>query len=285
MLLKVFFACLLIIVFKKTLAYGSININENINGALLGELESGEILYEYNVDEVFAIASVSKIMTYIVMMDKVYAGEVSLDDQVVVSEYAASIRGSGFDLEAGEVVKLETLAEGLMIVSGNDSATAIAEHVAGSEGKFIEMMNERAKGLGLETASFINPHGLPKDDGSGENFVHNSMSVSDLYKLSRYVIKKYPEILEITKKPILDLPDRNFNKNATNPMLSVFEEADGLKTGYTKRAGSCLVSTMPIKRDGEEIRLIGIILGGETKLERDSKTEELLNYGKNNFVK
>jgi D-alanyl-D-alanine carboxypeptidase (penicillin-binding protein 5/6) len=278
---KTLLLCLIIIMLTNTLVFADININENIKGALLGDLE-GEILYDYNINQQLAIASISKLMTYTVMMDKVSAGEISLDDDVVISGHAAATEGSNFGILAGETIKLRTLVEGMLIVSGNDCATAVAEYVGITQDNFVNMMNTKASELGLLSASFINPHGLPiNDEETGQNY----MSVSDLYKLVQHVLRTYPEILEITKRPELVITERNFSRAATNPILGVVEGADGLKTGYTDKAGICLVSTMPVKGNGIDYRLIGIILGAQTHEDRINKTIELLEYGKNNFIK
>jgi len=278
---KTLLLCLIIIMLTNTLVFADININENIKGALLGDLE-GEILYDYNINQQLAIASISKLMTYTVMMDKVSAGEISLDDDVVISGHAAATEGSNFGILAGETIKLRTLVEGMLIVSGNDCATAVAEYVGKTQDNFVNMMNTKASELGLLSASFINPHGLPiNDEETGQNY----MSVSDLYKLVQHVLRTYPEILEITKRPELVITERNFSRAATNPILGVVEGADGLKTGYTDKAGICLVSTMPVKGNGLDYRLIGIILGAQTHEDRINKTIELLEYGKNNFIK
>jgi len=278
---KTLLLCLIIIMLTNTLVFADININENIKGALLGDLE-GEILYDYNINQQLAIASISKLMTYTVMMDKVSAGEISLDDDVVISGHAAATEGSNFGILAGETIKLRTLVEGMLIVSGNDCATAVAEYVGITQDNFVNMMNTKASELGLLSASFINPHGLPiNDEETGQNY----MSVSDLYKLVQHVLRTYPEILEITKRPELVITERNFSRAATNPILGVVEGADGLKTGYTDKSGICLVSTMPVKGNGLDYRLIGIILGAQTHEDRINKTIELLEYGKNNFIK
>ncbi|MDF2617325.1 MAG: D-Ala-D-Ala carboxypeptidase [Sedimentibacter sp.] len=244
---------------------------------MLGDLETGEVLYEYNINEQLAMASVTKIMTYLVMMDAVTKGEISLDDDVVISGHAAATEGSNFGVLSGETVKLSLLVKGMLIVSGNDCATAIAEHVGKTEDNFVIMMNSKASELNLMSASFVNPHGLPIDDNeTGQNH----MSVSDIYKLVRHILSTYPQMLEVTKQPQLVVPERNFNKTATNPILGIVEGADGLKTGYTDKAGLCLVSTMPVKGNGQDYRLIAILMGSETAEERLEKTKTLLEYGK-----
>lgn len=278
---KVISLCLLIVILTNTVVYGEININENIKGALLGDLETGEILYEYNINEQLAIASISKLMTYLVMMDAVTDGKISLDDDVVISGHAATTEGSKFGLLSGETVKLSMLVKGMLVVSGNDCATAIAEHVGRTEDNFVKMMNEKASELGLLSASFVNPHGLPiNDDETGQNH----MSVSDIYKLVRHILTNYPELLEVTKLKELTIQERNFSKAATNPVLGVVEGADGLKTGYTDKAGICLVSTMPVTGKEQDFRIIGIVMGAQTHEERLDKTKTLLEYGKNNFI-
>ncbi len=278
---KLLSLCLVIIMFTNTNAFGEININENIKGALLGDLETGEVLYEYNINEQLAMASVTKIMTYLVMMDAVTKGEISLDDDVVISGHAAATEGSNFGILSGETIKLSLLVKGMLIVSGNDCATAIAEHIGKTEDNFVIMMNSKASELGLLSASFVNPHGLPIDDNeTGQNH----MSVSDIYKLVRHILSTYPQMLEITKEPQLVVTERNFNKTATNPILGIVEGVDGLKTGFTDKAGLCLVSTMPVTGNGQDYRLIAILMGSETAEERLEKTKTLLEYGKNNFT-
>ncbi|MEL7606264.1 MAG: D-alanyl-D-alanine carboxypeptidase family protein [Sedimentibacter saalensis] len=278
---KLLSLCLVIIMLTNTIAFGEININENIKGALLGDLETGEVLYEYNINEQLAMASVTKIMTYLVMMDAVSKGDISLDDDVVISGHAAATEGSNFGILSGETVKLSLLVKGMLIVSGNDCATAIAEHVGKTEDNFVIMMNSKASELGLLSASFVNPHGLPIDDNeTGQNH----MSVSDIYKLVRHILLTYPQMLEVTKQPQLVVPERNYSKTATNPILGIVEGADGLKTGYTDKAGLCLVSTMPVKGNGQDYRLVAILMGSATAEERLEKTKLLLEYGKNNFT-
>lgn len=277
---KVLSLCLLIMMLSNIVVFGEININQNINAALLGDLETGEILYEYNIDEQLAIASISKLMTYLVMKDAIAKGEVSLEDDVLISGHTAATEGSKFGLLSGESVKLDLLVKGMLVVSGNDCATAIAEHVGKTEDNFVKMMNEKAAEVGLLSASFVNPHGLPIND---EETGQNHMSASDIYKLARHILTKYPEVTEVTKLSQLVVPERNFSKAATNPVFGVVEGVDGLKTGYTDKAGICLVSTVPVEGKEEDYRLIGIIMGAKTHEERLDKTKTLLEYGKNDF--
>lgn len=277
---KVISLCLIIIMLSNVAAFGEINVNEYIKGAILGDLETGEVLYEYNINEQLAIASITKLMTYLLMKEAIEAGKISLDDDVIISGHAAATEGSRFGIKTGEAIKLSLLVKGMLIVSGNDCATAIAEHVGKSEQSFVKMMNEKASELGLMSASFVNPHGLPiNDDETGQNH----MSISDIYKLARYILTKYPETLDITSQKELVVTERKFSKTATNPVLGVVEGCDGLKTGYTDKSGLCLVSTMPVTGSGQDFRLIAVIMGAQSHEDRINKTKELLEYGRDNF--
>lgn len=277
---KILSLCLIVIMLSNTVIFGEINVNNNIKGALLGDLETGEILYEYNIDEQLAMASITKLMTYLLMMEAVEEEKISLNDDVVISGHAASTEGSSFGILSGETLNLDMLVKGMLIVSGNDCATAIAEHVGGTVDNFVKMMNEKASELGLLSASFINPHGLPIND---EETGQNHMSISDIYKLVKHILTNYPELLEITKQQELVIQERNYQKEATNPLLTVLDGVDGLKTGYTDKAGLCLVSTLPVNGNGQDYRLIAIIMGAQTHEERINKSTELLKYGMNNY--
>ncbi|QSX05172.1 D-alanyl-D-alanine carboxypeptidase [Sedimentibacter sp. zth1] len=260
------------------------NVSEKIKGALLGDLDSGTILYEYNIDKPLALASITKLMTYTILMDNIKEGKLKLDDEMTISHNAANTVGSVFGMVEGEKIKVSKMIEALLIVSGNDVATAIAENVSGSVESFVFQMNEKAKELGLTSAIFINPNGLPEDNVTPDQ---NYMSVRDLYTFVQYVLKTYPEILETTKKPELNLPERNFSKSSTNPLFGIVDGVDGLKTGYTDEAGICLVSTLPVGKQGEgteDYRIISIVMGAQTHPERIEKSQALLDYGRNNFI-
>ncbi|EOD00540.1 D-alanyl-D-alanine carboxypeptidase family protein [Caldisalinibacter kiritimatiensis] len=279
---KIFTFIIVITILFTNIAYADGNIEDGLKSVLLGEYKSGEIVYNYNVDTPMEIASITKLMTYLVTMDLVSEGKVGLDDIVTVSQNASRVGGSSFNLKAGERVKLSTLLDSILIVSGNDSCVAIAEYVAGTEEKFVEMMNKKAKDIGLKTARFLNSSGLPEKDGQ------NMMSTRDIFKLSRYVISKYPKILNATRMINLNVETRNFNKENTNSVLRKIPELDGLKTGYTDLAGYCLVSTLPVmqsSKNTENFRLIGIIMGAKSEEQRRNKTIELLKYGIDNYEK
>lgn len=276
-------AIIISLLFVSSFSYGEVPFNEDeAKTLLLGDWETGEILYQKNIDKQVEIASITKLMTYIITMDKINEGKISLDDMVLVSHNAATIGGSTFWLREGEKVKLETLLEALLIVSGNDAAVAIAEHVSGTEEEFVKLMNEKAKDIGLNNTKYINASGMPVDD------LQNVMTTRDIFNLSRYVISKYPQILKITCKPRLEIESRNFSKENTNVLIGKMENVDGLKTGFTDEAGYCLVSTMEVPAEIEgylPYRLIAIEMGAKDKKTRKEVSTGLLNYGLNNFSK
>lgn len=236
----------------------------NAKAFVLMDPISGRILLEKNSQEKMAMASTTKIMTAIVALEK---GD--LQSQIRVSPRAASIGGSSFYLKPGDVLTLEDMLFGLMLPSGNDAAVAIAEHIAGTEDKFVQIMNQKALELGALNTHFTNPHGL--DDPE-----HYTTAV-DLAVISRYALKniKFREIVQTKTKEIKygDIDRQIFN---TNRLLWEFEGADGIKTGYTGKAGRCLVATA--KNNG--FHLLSVVLGSQNHFE-DSK--KLLNYGFENY--
>ena len=259
-------------------------VDDRLKGALLGDLETNEILYEYNVDKPLPLASISKLMTYSILMDKVAEGKIKLDDEITISNNAANTEGSKFGMVEGEKIKVSMMIEALLIISGNDVATAIAEHIAGTEEEFVKMMNDKAKTLGLTSATFVNPHGLPEENTQPDQ---NYMSIKDLYTFVRYLLTTYPQVLETTKKTELVIPERNFSRKSTNPLFGEVDGVDGLKTGYTDEAGICLVSTLPVKgqnENSEDYRIIAIVMGAQTHPERIEKSKALLEHGRNEYI-
>ncbi|MFR8494898.1 MAG: D-alanyl-D-alanine carboxypeptidase family protein, partial [Parvimonas micra] len=219
----------------------------------------------------------SKLMTYYLVKEKIAEGKLKMEDQVKISINASREEGSSLNLKAGEQISIKDLLDGLMVVSGNDSAVALAEVVAESESKFVTMMNEKAKELGLQNATFTNASGLTK------NGQDNKMSTRDIFTLSKAIIEKYPEVLEYAKTTVLEQPSRNFKKESTIPLVGQVEGVDGLKTGHTDEAGYCLVSTMKIKKGETEFRVISVLMGAKTKADRAQYMKDMLNYAKQNI--
>ena len=258
-------------------SYAIFGIEKKTTASLIGDANSGALFIAENIDEALPIASISKLMTFFLVKEKIAEGKFKLEDKVKVSVTASSEEGSSLDLKAGEEISVKDLLDGLMIVSGNDAAVALAELVGETESKFVTMMNEKASELGLKNATFTNASGLTK------NGQDNKMSTRDIFTLSKTIIEKYPEVLEYAKTTVLEQPSRNFKKESTIPLVWEVEGVDGLKTGHTDEAGYCLVSTMKIKKGESEFRIISVLMGAKTKADRAQYMKDMLNYAKQNI--
>lgn len=259
--------------------FATIDISSDIRAAVVGDAATGEVFYQVNGDETVEIASVTKIMTYLLAREAIAEGRASFDDVVIVSRNSATTEGSALGLTEGSEYVLETLMNAIMIASGNDAAVAIAEHIAGTEEAFIQAMHDKAIQLGITSARFINPSGMPLDDDETDQ---NFMSANDLFKLSAYLLNKYPDVTDITIQKEFSMPERNFKRFATNPLLNEMEGVDGLKTGYTDKAGLCLVSTIPytdLEDSNKDRRVIAVLMGAQSHDDRIVKSKELLEYG------
>ncbi|WP_029948790.1 D-alanyl-D-alanine carboxypeptidase family protein [Parvimonas micra] len=258
-------------------SFAIFGIENKTTASLIGDAKSGALFVAENIDEPLSIASISKLMTYYLVKEKISEGKIKMEDKVKVSKNASLEEGSSLDLKEGEEITIKDLLDGLMIVSGNDSAVALAEVVAETESKFVTLMNEKASELGLKHASFSNASGLMK------NGQDNKMSTRDIFQLSKAIIEKYPEVLEYAKTTVLEQPSRNFKKESTIPLVGQVEGVDGLKTGHTDEAGYCLVSTMTIKKGESEFRIISVLMGARTKADRAQYMKDMLNYAKQNI--
>lgn len=243
--------------------------------ALLMDADSGQIFYELNIDEPLPVASISKLMTLVLVLEALNDGKVALADLVTTSEYAASMGGSQVWLEPGEQLTLEEMLYAIAVGSANDAAVAAAEYLAGSESAFASLMNQRARELGLIHSEYSNASGLPPTLlGLGGRQV---MSARDVAELARHALT-VPRLLEFvstyeytmrsnsTKKPVL------WNNNK---LLRRYQGVDGLKTGFTTEAGYCIAATA--KRN--ELRLIAVVLGSSSEASRESDITKLLDYG------
>ncbi|HBH13446.1 MAG TPA: hypothetical protein DDX29_10090, partial [Clostridiales bacterium] len=280
---KVTVLLLIAILLTSINGFATIDISSDIRAAVVGDTAAGEVFYQFNGDETVEIASVTKIMTYLLAREAIAEGKASFDDLVIVSKNAATTKGSALGLAEGSEYPLKTLMNAIMIASGNDAAVAIAEHIAGTEEGFIQAMHDKAMQLGITSARFINPSGMPLDD---EETDQNFMSANDLFKLSAYLLNEYPDVTDITIQKEFAMPERNFIRSATNPLLDEMEGVDGLKTGYTDKAGLCLVSTLPYKDQedsNKDRRIIAVLMGAQNHDDRISKSKELLEYGYYNY--
>ncbi|WP_440996211.1 D-alanyl-D-alanine carboxypeptidase family protein [Arhodomonas sp. SL1] len=232
---------------------------------ILMDYHSGRVLAERNPGQRRDPASITKLMTAYTVFKELEAGNISADDEVVVSERAWRAPGSRMFIEVGDRIRLEDLLRGMIIQSGNDASIAMAEHVAGSEDTFAQVMNQYADALGMENTHYVNATGLPHED-------HYS-SAEDTAKLARALISEFPEYYEYYS-------ERNFTWNGIeqsnrNKLLWRDDTVDGLKTGYTQAAGYCLASSA--EREG--MRLISVVLGAANANARLNQSQSLLNYG------
>ena len=245
----------------------------NSKSGLLMEVNSGQILFEKNMDERLAVASMTKMVGLIIIMEKLENGELSLDDVVTASKNASGMGGSQIYLSLGEEMTVRDLIKGITMASANDATVAMAEKIAGSEEKFVELMNLKVKELGLKNTNFVNSTGLDEDN-------HFSSSY-DMAIIAKELLK-YEKILEFTSVYEDYLRVNTSNKFwlvNTNKLVRLYEGADGLKTGFTDLAGYCMAVTA--KRDG--MRLLAIVLGEESGKVRNSEVSELLDYGFDNY--
>jgi len=239
------------------------------SSAILVEASTSQVLYEKNSDVPMPPASITKVMTLLLGFEAISKGDAKWDDLVNVSENAWRMEGSKMFLELGSKVPYREIIKGISIVSANDGCVALAEHLSGSEKAFVALMNQRAKELGMTNSTFKNCTGLPEEG--------HVLSAKDIATLSLYLVQNYPEILEIESTKEFTFNNiRQFNRN---PLLGVYEGADGLKTGWTEEAGYCLVATAK----QNDIRLIAVILNTKSENERKTAAQEMLTYGFKNF--
>ncbi len=239
--------------------------------AILMEASSGQVLYELNADEKLPIASVTKTMTMLLIMEALDFGKISLDDSVTVSEYAASMGGSQVFLEVGEQMSVQDMLKAIAVASGNDAAVAMAEFVAGTEPAFVELMNKRAEELGCTNTHFINCNGLD------ETAEHHS-TARDVAIISRELLK-HPKILDYTTIWMDTLRGGEFGLSNTNKLIRFYKGANGLKTGSTSAAKYCLSATA--KRN--DMQLIAVVLAAPSSAERFASATKLLDYGFANY--
>ena len=242
-------------------------------GSILIENSTGEILMDENSKEHRAPASMTKIMTLLLIMESIDSGKIKLTDKVTIGDNASSMGGSQVFLNPGEVMTVEELIKSICVMSANDSAVAMAEYVAGTEEKFVKMMNDKVKELGLKDTNFENVHGL---DSENHYSCPYDMAMIAKELLKHDIILKYSSIYE-------DYLKKNDGSSIwmvnTNRLIRYYDGLDGLKTGFTDTAGYCLTATA--KRNG--MRLISVVMGEDTIENRSKDTIELLDYGFNNY--
>jgi D-alanyl-D-alanine carboxypeptidase (penicillin-binding protein 5/6) len=249
----------------------------NAASAVLMEASTGKVLYENNADTPLPPASVTKIMTLLIIYDSISSGKIKMTDTVTVSEHAASMGGSQIFLEAGETQSVETLTKSIAIASANDAAVAMAEYIGGSEEGFVALMNDKAKALGMKNTTFKNACGLDTDG--------HLMSARDIAVMSRELTVKYPDIKKYTttwQDTITHTTKKGsseFGLTNTNKLIKWYNGATGLKTGSTGKALYCLSGTAT--RDGMD--LIAVVMAAPDPKVRFQEVMKLLDYGFANF--
>lgn len=252
---------------------GQAEIDISAPSAVLMEASTGTVIYEKDADTARPPASVTKVMTMLLIFDALEAGSIHLEDEVTTSEYAASMGGSQVFLEPGEIQTVDTMLKCIAVASANDACVAMAEYICGSEEEFVRKMNERAKGLGMDNTNFVNCNGL---DAEG-----HVTSARDIALMSRELIAKYPQIHDYSMIWMENITHNTskgtseFGLTNTNKLVRQYKYATGLKTGSTGEAKFCVSAT------GEKngIEMIAVVMGAETSKERFADAVKLLNHG------
>ena len=254
----------------------AVELDTKGKSAFLMDVATGTVLYEKNAHEPLAPASVTKVMTMLLVMEAIDAGKIGWDDTVTASEAAAAKGGSQIYLKVGETMSVFDMVKSIAVSSANDCACAMAEHLSGSESAFVDMMNARARELGMNDTNFVNCTGL--DDGPEAK--NHRTSAHDIAIMSRELLKNHPDIKKFTTIWMDTVRDGAFGLSNTNKMIRFYNGATGLKTGFTSGAGYCLSASA--QRDGME--LIAVVMGCETSAHRFNTCKGLLDYGFANFA-
>ena len=244
--------------------------------AVLMDVATGTVLYESNPHEALAPASVTKVMTMLLIMEAIDSGKIGWDDMVTASEAAAAKGGSQIYLKVGETMSVSDMLKSIAVSSANDCACAMAEHIAGSEAAFVDRMNTRARELGMNDTHFVNCTGLDDDDSAK---AHRT-SAYDIALMSRELLKNHPMIKKYTTIWMDTVRGGAFGLSNTNKLIRFYQGATGLKTGFTTGAGYCLSASA--LRDGME--LIAVVMGAQTSQARNAACKSLLDYGFANFA-
>ncbi|MDQ0205795.1 D-alanyl-D-alanine carboxypeptidase family protein [Alkalicoccobacillus murimartini] len=247
---------------------------ENASSAIVMERDTGEILYEHNSEESLPPASMTKIMTMLLIMEAIDKEQLKYEDMIRVSENAASMGGSQIFLEPGEEMSVQDMLKGIAVASGNDASVAMAEHLGGTEAGFSEMMNEKAEELGLKKTHFSNSNGLPVDN--------HYTSAHDLAIMAKELLK-YEDITKFTgiyEDYLRSDTEKPFWLVNTNKLVRFYPGVDGLKTGYTKEAKYGLTATA--EKDG--MRIIAVVMGSPSPKERNADVTSMLDYAFSQFT-
>lgn len=267
--------CVILVLCALAVPVGAAELEVAAPSAVLMETATGTVLYEKNAHERLAPASVTKVMTLLLVMEALENGRISWDDTVTASEFAANKGGSQVYLEAGEQMTMDEMLKSVVVSSANDCATALAEHIAGSEDAFVTMMNSKAEELGMADTHFVNCTGLDDDEDASEHLT----SAYDIAVMSRELLKHEP-IRKYTTIWMDTVRNGEFGLSNTNKLVRFYQGTTGLKTGYTSSAGHCLSASA--MRDGVEY--VAVVLHCNSSADRFQSAKQLLDYGFANYT-
>ncbi len=266
---KILIMCLCLLILPiKVAAEENTTLAENAKSSILIEASTGDVIYENNADEKLNPASMTKMMSMLLIMEAIENGSLKWNQEIQVSENASSMGGSQILLETGEKMTVEDLFKGVAIASGNDAVVALAEAVAGTEEAFVDMMNKKAKELNLKNTNFKTPHGL--------DAANHYSSARDMATIAKELVK-HEKVLEFTsvyEDYLRENTDKKIWLVNTNKLVRFYDGVDGLKTGYTKEAGYCLTATA--KKDG--MRVIAVVMGEPDSKTRNAEVSSMLDY-------
>ena len=266
------YVCLfLIVVVVLSVPVGAVDMNIPAKSAVLMDVATGTLLYEQDAHSPLAPASVTKVMTMLLIMEAIDDGRIKWEDTVTTSEAAAAKGGSQVYLKVGETMSVSDMVKSIAISSANDCACAMAEHLAGSESAFVDMMNKRASELGMKDTHFVNCTGLDDDPSAKDH----KTSAYDIALMSAELLKNHPDIKKFTTIWMDTVRDGAFGLSNTNKLVRFYQGATGLKTGFTSQAGYCL-SASALREDME---LVAVVMGAETSKDRFAACKSLLDYG------
>lgn len=270
---------ILTIVFQPALstADSRLGFEDKVKSYYTIEQEYSQELLNCNENKPLAIASLTKIMTYVLVMEDIHANKYKLDDKIKIQTQYSKPEASTMQLKKGEELTVNDLIRGMMIVSGNDAADELAIKSEGSVQKFVKRMNKKAQELELDSAKFYTASGYPENDKD------NLMSAKDLAKLTSYTINNFPQVLNYTKTQKLSMPQRKYEAASTIPFLGKIDGVDGFKTGTTEKAGYCLITTMNLKPNDSKHKVISVLMGAPTKYDRNTYQKIMLEYVRNSF--
>ena len=271
-----FAVCLALVVSLLPYSVSAATMEVEAKSALLMDIATGTVLFEQNSHEALAPASVTKVMTMLLIMEAIDSGKIGWGDTVTASETAAAKGGSQVYLKVGETMTVEEMVKSIAVSSANDCACAMAEHLRGSEAAFVEAMNTRAKELGMNDTHFVNCTGLDDSEDAAEH----KTSAHDIALMSRELLRNHPDITKFTTIWMDTIRGGSFGLSNTNKMVRFYNGCTGLKTGFTQGAGYCLSASA--EREG--LQLIAVVMGCETSQKRFAACKSMLDYGFANYA-